>query len=396
MISFVLEKDRVKQLNEELKKANEKIASIEKFKSAFLSNLSLELRTPLNTIIGFSEILQEDVQSAGLTTGVAIIMQIIDSAKSLLDTISDVNDLSNIESGDLELYLEDIQLNDITKEIKQLHSVNLIDNADINVLHTDPVRIKQALHNLLGNLDKIGANSTLEIKRASNSQDMLQFALSTSDSGMNSEQLGKLFDAFSHDITTAREYGNVGLKLYLARRLCEMLGGGITLESKENNSAVFSILIPVKTLPETTHSNLPAKFLEVPKFNEKTILIIDNTPHIHKEIQEILGKNGSTVLHAYDGVEGLKLARLNKPRVIVLDVPETITIDMDISSPLTMDGWATLSALKGEPGLSNTPIIVMSMISENILEFTLGGIDRINKPIDISLLIKKIQKFVPA
>lgn len=367
----------------------------------FISNMSLELRVPLNTIIGYSEMLRDDFLAAGNNQDSEVLTKVVDSAKYLLNLINDVLDISKIETNSMELFVEDIRLDALVKESEaqiltmlndaNSFKVNVSDEIDpFLVIRSDPNRIKQSLINLIStilNFNKSGA-ITLEIKPQPENKEVLKFSVSSTGMGLSTEQLKKIFESFSQDMDTARQYGITGLSLYLTRKIAEILGGGITIEAEENNNAIFSLILPGK-IETSSLSLIKAKFTEITEFNEKALLVIDSTPALHRDLQNTLGKEKYTLLHAFDCSEGLALARINKPKIIVLDVPENIVLDM--MSPLAMDGWAALSALKAEPCLAKAQIIVLSAVTEKNLGFSLSGVDYLDKPIDIRFLANKIR-----
>lgn len=403
----MLEKDALLQkLNAEIEAARKELASAGKFKSEFIANISHELRTPITTIVGYGEILQEDLQNAGLTEHNVNINKIVDSARHLLDIINDMLDLSLIEVGNVELFLETVPVKKLIQDAQTAISPILQENSNalqiiiapnVNTLFTDPVRVRQSLVTLLSNAAKLSKNSvvTLEAKLSPEDNNFLQLSVKIQSAEITLPQLKKLFQAFSEadNADTARKYGNLGLGLYLTRRFCEMLGGGITLESQDDNSATFSMILPLKTVPGSKQTIFAPKFSEVSNIGKNTILIIDESANVHRKIQEILGQVGLNVLHAFNAEEGLKLARLHKPATIVLDIPDVITID--IMMPAKMDSWAVLSAIKSEPSLANTPVIILSGISKENLGFALKGVVYVSKPVDIDALADKITNMLP-
>jgi len=374
----------------------------------FMTQMSLELRTPLNSIIGYGEMLQEDMQSSQpQDKNNSYVLKIIDSAKYLLDMTNNVSDLSKIENGKMDLYLEDVLLDTLLNDLQLMVSsalsksnktftiiYNTSENDQIK-MHTDPIRVKYSLFNFITNIAKMTHQNSieLEVQPIVDNSRQIKFALKNISNKISTEQLEKFFRTFSQNANFAHQYGAIGLSLYLARRFAEILGGGITVESHNNDTAVFSMIIPTHTTSTFTEG-IKATFSEVSSYNEKTVLIIDSSPATHRELQSMLGKEQFSVLHAFNCDEGIKLARLNKPGVIVLDIPELMTLDM--SAPLALDGWAALSALKSEPTIAKIPTIVMSNVSENNLGFTLGAVDYIGKPVNISLLSEKIKHFTPA
>lgn len=386
---------------DELKKSKEEAESANKIKSEFLANMSHELRTPLNAIIGYGEMLIEEAVDSQLSDYEKDLRKIVGSARHLLSLINDVLDLSKVEAGKVDIFLEDVKLPDMLNDLKAIISPMMEKNGNIfkfdldprlGVMHTDLVRLRQCLLNLLSNASKFTKNGTvtLEVKLLNQSgKDWVQFFVRDTGIGMTPEQLNKLFKAFSQaDASTTRKYGGTGLGLYLTKQFSEMLGGGISVDSEYNKGTLFTILLPLKATVGTEKVTVitPTSSAQtVDKISGKSVLIIDDDPNIHKTIETILIEENYTVLHAYNGEEGLILARKHRPDVITLDV----------IMPL-LDGWSTLTALKTDCSLATIPVILVTMLEEEGLGFALGAIDYLRKPVEPESLITKIKYLIPA
>lgn len=241
----------------ELKAAKGQAEEASRIKSEFVANMSHELRTPLNAIIGYSEMLMEDAVDAGQKSTIDDLSKVIGAAKHLLSLINDVLDLSKIESGKLDLFLEDVNIPDLAKDIEMIiaqliaknnNTFTLSIDPDLKVIYTDMVRVRQCLLNLLSNASKFTKNGkiTLEIKPVlRNTEKWIQFTVSDTGIGIPSEKLKLLFQAFSQtDASTTRQYGGTGLGLYLTKMFCTMLGGEISVTSEFGKGSVFTILLP--------------------------------------------------------------------------------------------------------------------------------------------------------
>ncbi|MBS0649690.1 MAG: hypothetical protein JSR93_00865 [Verrucomicrobia bacterium] len=241
----------------ELKAAKLQAEEASRIKSEFVANMSHELRTPLNAIIGYSEMLMEDAVDAGQKSTIDDLSKVIGAAKHLLSLINDVLDLSKIESGKLDLFLEDVNIPDLAKDIEMIigqliaknnNTFTMTIDPELNIIFTDLVRVRQCLLNLLSNASKFTKNGkiTLDIKPVlRNTEKWIQFTVSDTGIGIPAEKLNLLFQAFSQtDASTTRQYGGTGLGLYLTKTFCMMLSGEISVKSEAGKGSEFTILLP--------------------------------------------------------------------------------------------------------------------------------------------------------
>jgi signal transduction histidine kinase/pSer/pThr/pTyr-binding forkhead associated (FHA) protein len=225
-------------------------------KSQFLANISHELRTPLNAIIGYSEILEEesDISTDDLATD---LKKIKAAAKHLLALINDILDLSKIEAGKMELNIETFNLknliDDVVSTIRPLiekHSIKLHVDSPPNpgLMHADHTRIRQILLNLLSNACKFtdGGDIFMSVEREmTDGEDWIVFRVRDTGIGMNEEQQSKLFRPFTQvDSSTTRRYGGTGLGLAISRRFCQMMNGGISVQSEPGKGSTFTFRLP--------------------------------------------------------------------------------------------------------------------------------------------------------
>jgi signal transduction histidine kinase len=235
-----------------------------KAKSAFLANMSHELRTPLNAIIGYSEMLQEEIQENGLDKYHRDLIKINSAGKHLLALINDILDLSKIEAGKMQLYLESFDVPTLIKDVEntiiplaQKNANKLIVSCqpEVGSIFADQIKVRQALFNLLSNACKFTKDGEvrLEVERKA-STDTIIFRVSDTGIGMTYDQIGKLFRPFTQaDNSTTRKYGGTGLGLTITKRFCQMMGGDVTIESAPESGSVFSIVLPTSvTDPNAT------------------------------------------------------------------------------------------------------------------------------------------------
>jgi signal transduction histidine kinase len=252
---------RLAQQAEETKLRVAKAAAEEadKAKSQFMANMSHELRTPLNAIIGYSEMLQELCTDDENPDYIPDLQKIHWAGKHLLALINDILDLSKIEAGKMELFLEDFTVPAVVQEVsatvqplvsKNANQLEVLGVEGGGAMHGDVTRVRQCLFNLLSNASKFTHQGkiTLKITRgARDGREWVDFAVTDTGIGMTPEQLGKLFQAFSQaDASTTRKYGGTGLGLAISRKFCQMMGGDITVTSEEGKGSTFTMHVPVK------------------------------------------------------------------------------------------------------------------------------------------------------
>ena len=390
-----------RRLAEELQQLAEEAS---KAKSTFLANMSHELRTPLNAIIGYSEILIEDAEEFGQDEFVPDLNKIRTSGKHLLILINDVLDLSKIEAGKMDLYLENFAVTDlisnVTNTINPLVRQNnniLVVNipADIGLIYADLTKVRQVLFNLLSNATKFTQQGqiTLRVSRQMHQTEdenglteFLYFEIEDTGIGMTDEQMQKLFQPFTQaDSSTTRKFGGTGLGLAISKHFCQMMGGDIQVASKFEQGSTFTVRLPVSMAPPISELEKSPKQLPLSKKGvQGTVLVIDDDPHIHDLVQRLLSKEDYQVVSALDGIEGVRLAEEIHPDVIILDVlmPH-------------LDGWATMTKFKSNPVLADVPVIMMTIAENKQIGYTLGAVDYLIKPFSQEQLLKILQKYQP-
>lgn len=241
-------------------------------KSQFLANMSHELRTPLNAIIGYSEMLQEEILDLGHEDLIPDLKRIQTAGRHLLALINDILDLSKIEAGRMELFLETFNLPYLLEEVvttvrplmkKNNNTMEFHSGENLGSMFADMTRIRQVLFNLLSNASKFTKEGTVTLavdRTPVNSHDWIVFRVSDTGIGMTQEQLGKLFQAFSQaDPSIARKYGGTGLGLIISLRFCQMMGGDIDVESEPDKGTTFIVKIPAEVFVAAA----PARHSEV-------------------------------------------------------------------------------------------------------------------------------------
>jgi signal transduction histidine kinase/CheY-like chemotaxis protein len=378
------------------KRAEEAAEAANQSKSAFLANMSHELRTPLNAIIGYSEILMEEAEDLGHEEFIPDVQKIHVSGKHLLVLINNILDLSKVEAGKMELYLETFHIPNMIEDVvstiqplvdKNANTLKVNCEVDLGTVHADLTKLRQVLFNLLSNACKFTEQGTIYLDVTRVIKDGLGwFTFSVRDTGigMTSEQMAKLFQAFSqvHD-PVGSSYGGTGLGLVISKRFCQMMGGDISVNSEYGAGSTFTIRLPAESQFRVEGPVAPAEDRAEPLPEEaSSVLVIDDDPNVQDLMRRLLSKEGFRVVTASAGEEGLKLAGELRPDVITLDVIMP-----------SMDGWAVLSALKANPELADIPVIMLTIMDSKNMGYTLGASDYLTKPIDRDRLSTILQKY---
>ncbi len=388
-----------KHAEEALLRAKEAAEQANHVKSAFLANMSHELRTPLNAIIGYSEMLSEDMEDLGCGELTEDLQKIHGAGKHLLGLINDVLDISKIEAGKMDVFAETFVLNTLIQEViatinplvTKKNNTLVLKNADgeIGNLHADVTKVRQILFNLLSNAAKFTENGTITLliqRETIENIECVAFNVIDEGIGMSQEQIDKLFQPFTQaDNSTTRKYGGTGLGLTITKRFAEMMGGTVAVTSKEGQGSTFSVILPAYIDDTQKQENpMPPEVTSHPEMKKGShVLVIDDDPIIRELLQNYVSKLGYQVSVASGGDEGLHIAQQLKPDAITLD----------IMMP-GMDGWMVLSALKNNPELSDIPVIILSMVEERNLGFSLGASDYLNKPVDRERLYRTLGKYL--
>ena len=361
-------------------------------KSEFLANMSHELRTPLNAIIGYAQILEEDAEDAGQDSMLPDLKKIESAGKHLLGLINDILDLSKIEAGRMEIYLEPVSVPALVDEVRTLtaplassngNRVEVTIDPAIASIQTDVTKLKQSLLNLVSNACKFTKEGRVGLDvRLQDGADGKEIVFEVADSGigMTPEQQTRLFQAFSQaDSSTTRKFGGTGLGLAITKRLCELLGGDVTVTSVEGEGSRFAITLPLRTAEAWNAVEGPSPEVSGPE-QAATLLLIDDDPQVHDVIGQMLSREGYRVEHATSGPDALTMVQKARPAAILLDImmPQ-------------VDGWTVLSALKRDPNLAAIPVIIVSMLDERPLGLSLGAAEFLTKPIDRSRLVETVR-----
>jgi len=380
----------LKRRHTELEEARRGAEVASQEKSRFLASMSHELRTPLNAIIGYSEMLIEDASDWDKPGFVADLGKIMGSGRHLLALINDVLDLSKIEAGKMELYIEPVSLKQLLVDVestvaplitKKGNRLTVTASVEPDEIETDKTKLRQNLFNLLSNAAKFTENDEirLSVKRYHDDErgDLVEFAVSDNGIGMTKEQQAKLFQAFVQvDASTTRNYGGTGLGLAITQHFIKMMDGTIEVESEIGKGSTFRFTIPAS--PAVPLVQETPKQMEVPDGvpMRGTVLIIDDEARARKAISEAVRSAGFGVVEAASGEEGMAKMRKSRPDAIILDVIMP-----------GQDGWSVLREIKSDKALRDIPVILATVVADREMGLAFGAADHLIKPIDPQQLI---------
>ena len=363
-------------------------------KSQFLANMSHELRTPLNAIIGYSEMLEEEVADLGHQELAPDLQKIRSAGKHLLALINDILDLSKIEAGKTELFLEEFavaeMVRDVATTIHPLVEKNanrlVVEAEESGAMYADLTKVRQMLLNLLSNACKFTEKGTitLAVERGTGEAgaEELRFRVSDSGIGMTPPQMAKIFEAFAQaEASTSRKYGGTGLGLAITKQFSRMMGGDVEVESQPGQGSSFTIRLPART-PTPAAAGSRRESDRAGAGSAGTVLVIDDNAEARDLITRFLTDEGFRIVEAAGGEAGLALAREIHPDAITLDVLMP-----------GMDGWAVLGALKADPTLADIPVLMLSVMEDRNLGFALGASEYLTKPLDRERLRRLLKKY---
>jgi signal transduction histidine kinase/CheY-like chemotaxis protein len=376
----------VDERTQEADRARQEAIEANRAKSRFLANMSHELRTPMNAIIGYSEMLIEDAEDEDRSEEAEDLRKIHGAGTHLLELINGVLDLSKIEAGKMELFLETFEIEPFIAGIvstvqplvrKNKNELQVEVDSGLGSMHADVTKLRQCIFNLLSNAAKFTQAGTIVLHAAPETrgdESWVRFEVRDSGVGIPAHKVDAVFDEFSQaDDSTTRNYGGTGLGLPISKRFCKMMGGEIAARSTVGEGSTFAVHLPLHVretgLPSVEQRRADARAAS--DEGQRIGLVIDDEAGARELIRRALEKDGFHVTCAADGDEGLSLARDIRPAAITLD----------IMMP-GRDGWDVLADLKSDEDLADVPVVMISVLDDEGTAYSLGATDFVRKPID--------------
>jgi CheY-like chemotaxis protein/signal transduction histidine kinase len=399
----------IEQARRALEEKATELALTSKYKSEFLANMSHELRTPLNSILILGQQLADNPDQNLTPKQVDFARTIHGAGTDLLNLISDILDLSKIESGTVTVDAEEIGLSNVIEAVarpfrheadaRQLGFDVVVDPKLGRNIFTDSKRLQQVLKNLLSNAFKFTAEGKVRLAVTaakdgwytghpvlSQAGSVVVFEVSDTGIGIPAEKQKLIFEAFQQaDASTSRKYGGTGLGLAISRELSNLLGGEIQLQSTPGAGSTFKLYLPLRYVGPTTavrSSNVPA-VVTLPDrpveqidddraslaADDTVLLIVEDDPHYARILMDLAHHEGFKVLVASRGEEALDLASEFSPTAISLDI---ILPDML--------GWTVLSQLKKNPKTRHIPVQIITLDEDRQHGLTRGAFSFVSKP----------------
>ncbi len=398
LLFIVRDISQAKRAEKELMLAKEKAEQSDMLKSIFLANMSHEIRTPMNAIVGFSEILSD--KNLSTKERKEFINYITQGSNTLMSLIEDIIDITKIEAGQIKINFADCDVDSMMDELyatflkmknkegkRRLElRLNKSPYAENLSISTDPGRIRQILSNLLGNALKFTPSGYIELGLIIENPNQVRFYVKDTGIGIPEDKKKIIFDRFGQvEGNKGLDAKGTGLGLSISKKLAELLGGDLTVESEEEKGSTFYLSLPVsREIKEEIELKKPAPVLPM-DFSNKKFLIAEDSILNYTYLEALFQKTNVTLLWAKDGKEAIDICKKNKDIDLVL---------MDIKMPV-LNGLEAITAIK--KFRKDLPIIVQTayaMPEDRERSMEAGGNEHLTKPLNAEELFKTINKYM--
>lgn len=386
-------------IEKELERSKDLAESASNAKTNFLANMSHEIRSPLNAILGFSQIMKGISEKEGFSgKSMGYLENIEMSSKNLSAIINDILDLSKIESGKLELDNEDFQLEQIIKNVYHLNKSSAkekgikfsytLDDMLPKYIYGDRTKMMQVLMNLTSNAIKFTSTGKEVVIKAKKQSDRLVFLVEDQGIGIDTTRLESIFDPFEQeDTSVTREFGGSGLGLAISRSIVTLMQGVITVKSTKDKGSAFKVTLPlIAANPTNTEPQHEFNNLDNVKFDDnfKVLLVEDNSLN-QDLVKALMDQINVELIVASNGLEGIEQT--------IKHMPSAILMDMHMPG---MDGIETIKRIKENSETCNIPVIAYSadaFAETRKMAYEIGAVDYLTKPLDLNKLLSVLNRF---
>ncbi|MFA6955645.1 MAG: two-component regulator propeller domain-containing protein [Thermoanaerobaculia bacterium] len=383
----------------ELQTANERSLEANRTKSRFLATMSHELRTPLNSIIGFSEILNERLAVRVGARELGFLRNILDSGHHLLNLINNLLDLSKIEAGRMEVHAEPILLVELISSVRSVlvgmasrKGIEVVANVDdsVPVIFVDGPKVRQILYNLVSNAIKFSPDKgrveieacALDAGSSPLTVDSVKLTVRDEGAGIPRELQEMIFEEFRQTDEGSVLPGGTGLGLAIVRKLVEIQGGVVGVESESGKGSLFRVVLPVEITAH--HFETREVAAQSDGGARPTVLIVEDDAEFRAQLVEQLDQAGYATVWLGRGEDALKTAEELQPSVIMLDVMLP-----------GIDGWEVLRRLKASARVGAVPVVIVTAAANHELGIALGADDVLTKPVDGRRLLARVRQLAP-
>lgn len=399
-LAFVFDITEQKQMEDELKRSKLEAEAANNAKNEFLTTMSHEIRTPLNAVLGFSELLEEQLENSEHKSYIEIVHS---SGQVLLTLINDILDLATIESKNISIEYTKVHLKSFLNDLKQLFIVNAkrknidffleVDRRLPDFIYIDQMRLRQILFNIIGNAIKFTKKGYVKIKIESVPLEEtyllndIIFRIEDSGVGISEMKIKDIFNPFANSNESQKgKQDGVGLGLAISKRLLDVMDGELYVKSEIGVGSLFEVRLKgIKSVVQTsqiTSQNLN-DYKDIKQLSG-TILVADDVESNRKLVVESLLDSNIKVFEAENGEQVLELSRTYLPDLILLDLKMPI-----------LDGFKTVQILKSESKLKHIPVIAISASTSHAKDISKYGFAAyILKPIKIDELHRLIKNFL--